>query len=79
MTPEVGNNAAVNISNGDATSTDEGSTLTGPARDVSSSSSGTSASTGPTAGSTGTGIAAGETGFGESGSLPDTAAPPVAR
>jgi len=39
-------------------------------------SSGTSS--GPTTGTTGTGIAADETGYGETGSLPDTAAPPVA-
>jgi hypothetical protein len=38
-----------------------------------------SAGSSPSAGSTGTGIAADETGFGESGSLPDTAAPPVAQ
>ena len=34
---------------------------------------------GPTAGTTGTGIAADETGYGESGSLPDTASAPIVR
>jgi hypothetical protein len=38
-----------------------------------------STSSSPSAGSTGTGIAADETGYGESGSLPDTVAPPVAQ
>ncbi len=34
---------------------------------------------GGSAGTTGTGITAGETGYGERGQLPDTAAPPVAQ
>ena len=41
--------------------------------------SGGSPGSGPITGTTGTGIAADETGFGESGSLPDIAGPPVAR
>jgi hypothetical protein len=70
MTPEVPDSAS--------NSSDAGSTPTVVDQEVAIAGD-RGASSGPTAGTTGTGIAAYETGFGESGSLPDTAAPPAAR
>ena len=79
MTQEAGNGKAPNTTTQESGTSDGSSTPATAPQDDAPSVTETSASSGPTAGSTGTGIAADETGFGESGSLPDTAAPPVAR
>jgi len=72
MTQADSNHAATN-SFQNATTAGNGSSQSAAHDD--STSHGSGGSSGPITGTTGTGIAAEETGYGESGSLPDTAAP----